>query len=125
MTLQRILRFLGWMAILFGIATLISGGRAIVEMHGITHPTANIVPFVLFFNLAAGVPYIVTGAGLILQRPWAAKSAAAIALATFAVFVGLGAWILVGNAYDIQTVLAMTLRTAFWSTAGVLAALRS
>lgn len=122
---KRPTQILGGVAILFGIATLISGGRAIVALHGIPDPTAKTVPFVLYFNFAAGIAYMVAGAGLILQRKWAPALAVAIALATTIVFLGLGAWILTGNAYEVRTVLAMVLRTVFWLGAGVAAVTRS
>lgn len=108
------IKVLGGIAILFGIVTLISGGSALFVLHEIAEPAAKIVPFVLYFNFAAGFAYIVTGAGLILLRPWSPAFAAAIALVTSVVFAGLGAWILAGNAYEVRTVVAMSLRAAFW-----------
>ncbi len=111
---KTVIKVLGGIAILFGIVPLISGGNALFVLHEIAKPTANIVPFVLYFNFAAGFAYIVAGAGLILLRPWSPSFAVAIALATTVVFAGLGAWILAGNAYEMRTVVAMSLRAAFW-----------
>jgi len=111
---KPVIKMLGGMAILFGIVTLISGGSALFVLHGIAEPAAKIVPFVLYFNFAAGFAYIVTGAGLITLRPWSPAFSAAIALATSVVFAGLGAWILAGNAYEVRTIVAMSLRAAFW-----------
>lgn len=114
---KPVIRVLGGIAVLFGIVTLVSGGNALFVLHGIAKPTANIVPFVLYFNFAAGFAYIVTGAGLILLRPWSSSFALAIALATTVVFAGLGAWILAGNSFEVRTVVAMSLRAAFWWSA--------
>jgi len=113
-TSKPVIKVLGGMAVLFGIVTLISGESALFVLHGSAEQTAKIVPFVLYFNFAAGFAYIVTGTGLIMLRPWSPSSAAAIALATSIVFACLGAWILAGNSYEVRTVVAMSLRAAFW-----------
>jgi len=110
---KPVVKMLGGIAVLFGIVTLISGGNALFVSHKIADPAAHIVPFVLYFNFAAGFAYIVAGAGLILQRLWAPALSAAIAFATMVVFAGLGIWILAGNAYVMRTVAAMSLRAAF------------
>lgn len=112
-----LIKVIGVTAVLFGIATLISGGSAIFALHEIAEPSAKIVPFVLYFNFAAGFVYIVTGVGLFLRLRWAPVFATLIAAATTVVFVGLGVWIFVGNAYEGRTVIAMTLRAAFWCVA--------
>ena len=88
-TSNLVIKVLAGIAVLFGIATLVSGGSALFELHGTENSTAQIVPFVLYFNFAAGFAYIVTGAGLILKRRWAPVSAVAIAVATIIVFLGL------------------------------------
>lgn len=111
---RPVVKVFGGIAVLFGIATLVSGADALFVSHKIADPAANIVPFVLYFNFAAGFAYIVAGAGLLRQRPWAPALSAAIAAATTLVFAGLVAWIFAGNAYAMRTVAAMSLRTAFW-----------
>lgn len=63
-----VVRVLAGIAVLFGIATLFSGGSALFELHGKENHTAQIVPFVLYFNFAAGFAYVVTGAGL--MKTW-------------------------------------------------------
>lgn len=113
-TPNRTLKILAVIAALFGIATIVSGGNSLFDLHGTENSTAKVVPFVLYFNFVAGFAYIFTGVGLILKRRWAPLSAAAIAIATVMVFLGLGGWILAGNAYAMRTVVAMSLRTAFW-----------
>ena len=113
-TSNPMIKVLSGIAILFGIDTLVSGGRALFELHGTENSAAKIVPFVLYFNFTAGFAYIVAGAGLALRRPWAPLFAAAIAASTIIVFVVLGIWIAVGNAYEARTIAAMSLRTVFW-----------
>lgn len=111
---KPVINGLGGLAILFGIVTLISGGNALFVLHGAADPKAHVVPFVLYFNFAAGFVYIVAGAGLVLQRSWAPLFAAAIAASTVIVLAALGIWITVGNAYEARTIAAMSLRTVFW-----------
>jgi hypothetical protein len=113
-TSAPVIKALGGIAILFGVATLFSGGSALFELHGTENHTTQIVPFVLYFNFVAGFAYVATGAGLIMRHGWASVSAVAIAVATIIVFLALGGWILAGNAYETRTVVAMSLRTAFW-----------
>ncbi|WP_186400411.1 hypothetical protein [Stappia sp. P2PMeth1] len=113
-------KVLAGIALLFGIATLVSGGNALFDLYRTETSTAKIVPFVLHFNFAAGFAYIATGAGLMLKRGWAPISALAIAAATAIVFLGLVGWILAGNAYEMRTVVAMSLRTAFWSSLAII-----
>lgn len=111
---KPVINGLGGLAILFGIISLISGRNALFVLHRIADSTAHIVPFVLYFNFSAGFVYIVAGVGLVLQRSWAPLFAAAIAASTVIVFAALGIWIAIGNAYEAQTIAAMSLRTVFW-----------
>ena len=113
-------KVLAGIALLFGIATLVSGGNALFDLYRTETSTAKIVPFVLHFNFAAGFAYIATGAGLMLKRGWAPISALAGAAATAIVVLGLVGWILAGNAYEMRTVVAMSLRTAFWSSLAII-----
>src|SRR5665647_1252375 len=71
----------------------------------------NIVPFVLWFNFAAGFAYVIAGIGLLLRKRWAAHLSAAIAVTTIAVFIALGIHILTGLAFEARTVGAMTIRS--------------
>jgi hypothetical protein len=119
-TSTPVIKVLSGIAVLFGIATLFSGGNALFELHGTANHTTQIVPFVLYFNFAAGFAYVATGAGLIMKHGWAPVSAVAIAVATIMVFLALGGWILAGNAYETRTVLAMSLRTAFWLSLAII-----
>lgn len=121
---KPLIKALAGISILFGIATIASGGRALFVQHAIADPTAKIVPFVLYFNFAAGFAYIITGLGLMLRRRWAPAFAVAIAVTTTIASIGLGVWIFAGNPYEMRTVGAMSLRTAFWIGVSLVSILR-
>lgn len=97
----------------FGIVTIIVGGRT---LFGGTDGRAagNIVPFVLWFNFAAGFAYVIAGIGLFLWKRWAAQLSVVIAVATIAVFVAFGVHVFLGGAFEARTVGAMTLRSILW-----------
>jgi len=75
----------------------------------------NYVPFVLWFNFLAGFAYIVAGLGLWLGRRWAARLAIGIAVATTITFAAFGLHVYSGGAFEMRTVVAMSLRTAVWA----------
>ncbi len=79
------------------------------------------VSFVVWFNFVAGFFYMVAGAGVWARRRWARPLAFAIAGATLVVFAAFGVHVLLGGAYELRTVAAMTLRTGFWVVIGFVA----
>ena len=74
----------------------------------------NAVPFVLWFNFAAGFAYVIAGVGLMARQSWAVWLSAMIVLSTAAIFAAFGLHVFQGGAYEMRTVGAMTLRTAVW-----------
>ncbi|WP_193140931.1 MULTISPECIES: hypothetical protein [unclassified Meridianimarinicoccus] len=106
----RTLRTLAVVAIGFGVLTVISGTTTLLG--GID--MGAVVSFVLWFNTCAGIAYVLAGIGLWQGRPWAPPLAVAIFLATLLVFAAFGVHVLRGGAFEMRTVLAMTLRTAVW-----------
>lgn len=97
-------------AIVFGLVTIISGGRALfggAEM-------GAVVPFVLWFNFAAGFAYVVAGFGLWYRASWAVRLPILIAVATAAVFATFLWQVWTGTAYEARTMGAMGLRLAVW-----------
>ncbi len=97
-------------ATLFGLLTLISGGRALfagAEM-------GAVVPFVLWFNFLAGFAYIAAGLGMWRNSGWAPPLALAIALATALVFAAFLWHVAQGGAHESRTTAAMTLRLGVW-----------
>lgn len=110
-------RILAAAALLFGLATVIQGGKTLFLGGPERVAGGTIVPFVLMFNFIAGFFYLAAGAGLLIGRRWAGGLALGIALTTAFVFAMLGVHISFGRAYEMKTVVAMIVRTGFWSMA--------
>ncbi len=101
-------------AVIFGSMTLFSGGSVLFIDGSARVAAGHYVPFVLWFNFAAGFAYILAGVGLFLWRGWAVSLAMLIAVATLLVFGGLGLHIWLGGDYEQRTLAAMTLRSTVW-----------
>ena len=74
-----------------------------------------VVPFVLRFNFIAGFAYVIGGLLLMIGHRLALPVALIILIATAAVFAAFGWRVLAGDAFEMRTVGAMTLRTLFWA----------
>ena len=110
-----------FIATVFGLLTLKSGG-SVLFIDGIAREEAgNYAPFVLWFNFFAGFSYLLAGAGLFLQKQWAAWLSILIASASAIVFLLLGLHILDEGLFETRTVVAMTLRTGVWACIAVFA----
>jgi hypothetical protein len=120
-TRSRVLVGAGVVGILFGLATIASGGQALFGGPAARAAVGDAVPFVLWFNFVAGFAYVAAGVGLVAGRDWAARLATLLALATGAVFVAFGVHVALGGAYELRTAMAMTLRTGVWTIIAVLA----
>ena len=105
----------GLLAIAFGLATLFEGGHVLFGGPAARAAAGNVVPFVLGFNFAAGFVYLLAGGAILARRTWAVRVAVALAATSLLVFAGLGVHILQGGAYEVRTVVAMTLRSGFWA----------
>ncbi|WP_324753924.1 hypothetical protein [Roseovarius sp. Pro17] len=101
-------------AVLFGLLTLFSGGRALFGTAEARAAVGDAVPFVLWFNFLAGFAYVAAGVGLFGRRSWAVLLSVAILFATILVTVAFGVHVLLGGAYEMRTVGAMSLRTVVW-----------
>lgn len=104
------LRMAGSGAVIFGLLTIVSGGATLLgalEM-------GAVVRFVLLFNTAAGLAYVVAGAGLWRGQRWAYSLSLAIFAATLLVFAAFGLHVLWGGDFEMRTVAAMALRSAVW-----------
>jgi hypothetical protein len=101
-------------AIVFGIVTIVVGGKTLFGGAEERAAAGNIVPFVLWFNFVAGFAYVIAGFGLFLWKRWAAQLSAVIAVATIAVFIALGVRIFLGGMFEVRTVGAMIIRSAIW-----------
>ncbi len=107
-------RIISLIAVGFGLLTLKEGGTILFGDEAARVAAGNYVPFVLWFNFLAGFAYIIAGAGLWLQQRWAVWLAAAIATATALTFAAFGVHIYSGGAFELRTVIAMSLRTLVW-----------
>lgn len=108
------MRIIGIVAILFGLMTVVSGGQALFGDEAARAAVGAAVPFVLWFNFLAGFAYVVAGIGLFMRSPWAAWLSAMIAAATVLLFFAFGIHVILGGAYEMRTVGAMTLRSLVW-----------
>ncbi|MBZ0146772.1 MAG: hypothetical protein K8F62_04410 [Pseudorhodoplanes sp.] len=110
----RSIVILALVAILFGTITIVVGGKTLFGSAEERAAAGNIVPFVLWFNFGAGFAYVLAGLGLFSWKYWAAHLSTAIAVATVAVFIAFGIHVLLGGAFEMRTVGAMTIRSAVW-----------
>jgi len=101
-------------ALLFGIATIASGGLALFGGTIIRSAAGDAVPFVLWFNFLAGFAYVLGGIAILQGWPSAGRIAGLIAAATGLVFIALIFVASRGTAFEWRTIGAMTLRTGFW-----------
>ncbi|MFP8836212.1 hypothetical protein ACLIJR_18270 [Hydrogenophaga sp. XSHU_21] len=109
-----VLRSLAVAAVIFGVLTVLSGGRALFGGEEAARAAGAIVSFVLWFNFVAGFVYVASGLGLWQRKRWAVQLATVVAATTALVFAAFGMHVLTGGAYEVRTVGAMTLRTLFW-----------
>jgi hypothetical protein len=111
----RGLRIAAAVAVAFGLLTLMEGGTVLFGSEAARLEAGHYVPFVLWFNFLAGFVYVAAGAGLWVRRRWAVWLALSIAVGTAIVFAAFGIHILLGGAFEMRTVAAMSLRTAVWA----------
>lgn len=112
------LRAVALIAVLFGALTVWSGGNVLFGNGA--EAAGNYVPWVVWFNFLAGFAYIAAGIGIWRRRPWAPALAAGLAVLTALVFVAFGSWVATGGAYEMRTVVAMTIRTLLWTAIAAL-----
>lgn len=108
-------------AVLFGVLTVISGGRALFGGDAAREAVGNAVTFVLWFNFFSGFIYVLAGIGLFLWRRWAALLSVFIAITTLLVFSAFGWYVATGGAFEMRTVGAMILRSGTWIAIAILA----
>ena len=114
---------ISFVAISFGLLTIRAGGTVLFGSAAARSAAGHYVPFVLWFNFLAGFAYVIAGVGLWLERRWAAWLAVVVAAATALVFAAVGVHVLAGGAYELRTVVAMSLRTLVWTAIAVVALL--
>lgn len=108
-------------AVGFGLMTLKEGGSVLIGNEAARSAAGNFVPFVLWFNFLAGFFYTIAGVGLWMKQRWAAWLALVIISLTALTFVAFGAHIFMGGAYEMRTVIAMSMRTLIWAVIAAIA----
>ncbi len=118
---QVLVRALAIVAIIFGLMTVASGAMALFGDQDIRTRLGSVVPLVLWFNFLGGFVYVAAGIGILLRRRWGSRLAVVLAIATLLVFAIFGIHVAAGGAYEMRTVAAMTLRSAFWIMVAIVA----
>lgn len=99
--------------LIFGIMTVVSGGRSLFTEEGIA-TRGNIVPLVLWFNFIAGFFYLLAGLSTFNIKACVKKLSVVLASLSSIVLIYLIIHIYKGGLYETKTVLAMNFRTFFW-----------
>ena len=104
---------------LFGLMTLASGGAVLFGGPAARIAAGAVMPFVLWFNTAAGIAYIVAAVGIWQGRAWSRMLAAVIAVATVLVLALFAVLAATGTPYEMRTLAALIFRSAFWGAVAV------
>lgn len=104
------------LAVLFGAITLFKAGSILYGAPSAREAVGDYVPFVVQFNFVAGAFYIIAGIGIYLKQGWAGVVSALIAGATILTAAAFALHIFAGGKYEMQTIGALAIRTAFWVT---------
>lgn len=108
-------------AVVFGLLTIVSGGRVLFGDSAAQEAAGDAVPFVLWFNFLSGFVYVLAGIGIAMRRRWSAWMAMALAVGIASVFALFGLHIFQGGAFEMRTVGAMILRLIVWIVISVVA----
>jgi len=108
-------RILGLVAGFFGAATVLAGGAVILRIGASRELAGEIVPFVVWFNFAAGFAYLAAAAGIWADRSWARPLAIAIAAATALVAIGFAIAVMAGQPFEARTIGALAFRFVLWA----------
>lgn len=114
------LRVIAVAAAIFGAATLYSAGGIVLDYGNSRDLAGAYVPFVVWFNLAAGIVYIVAAAGIWRRSTWAAGLSALIALATALTAIPFALHVVGGGDYEMRTIGALALRIGFWAAVAII-----
>ena len=106
---------------IFGILTVVSGGRALFGGPAAQAAAGDAVPFVLWFNFLSGFVYVLAGVGIAMGRRWAVMLSIAMAVTIALVFALFGLYVYQGAAFEMRTVGAMSLRLLVWVTIAAVA----
>lgn len=98
-------------AVLFGLVTIVAGGRLLLGLGEAGYP---VVRAVLAFNTAMGAAYVAVAAMIHHSALNGKRGAVWIVLANVAVLIALVVYASVGGEVARETFAAMTVRTVFW-----------
>ena len=111
---ELVLKWLAIAAVVFGVLTVFSGGRALFGNVEARAELGDVVPFVLWFNFMAGFVYVLAGVAFLRAKSWAATAALFLAVTTVLVFLAFVAHVIAGGAFEARTVGALSIRSLFW-----------
>jgi hypothetical protein len=114
------LRIIAVAAAIFGLATLYSAGAIVLDYGSSRELAGAFVPFVVWFNLAAGILYVVAAAGIWRRSTWAAGLSVFIALATALAAIPFALHVMGGGDYEMRTVGALAFRIGFWAVVALI-----
>lgn len=107
------LRISAIVAAIFGILTLIAGGRILL---GLGEAGYAVVRPVLLFNTVMGALYLLTAVFIVRSNDWARSLALFIAVTSVIVLLSIIGMRATGGTVANQTMAAMTLRSVVWAT---------
>lgn len=105
-----------WIALIvfiFGLLTLVSGGRALFTEVGI-NARGNAVPLILWFNFVSGFFYLLASYFTFTLKGCAKKLALVLAGFNALALLYLVGHILQGGLFENRTLAAMSFRAIFW-----------
>jgi hypothetical protein len=108
------LKIAAGVAVVFGLLTIVSGGWALFGGPAAEAAAGDVVPFVLWFNFLSGFVYLLAGVGIAMARRWAVTLSMGLAATIAAVFALFGLHVYQGAAFEMRTVVAMSLRLIVW-----------
>ncbi len=97
-------------AVLFGVVTLIAGGRVLLG----SDPGYEVFRPLLIYNTTMGLAYLAAGVTVLCSANAGRYAAGAIFLLNLLVLVGIFVLYRSGGAVAVDSLRAMTLRTAVW-----------
>lgn len=108
-------RAIGLAAGTFGLATITSGGSVALRVGSAYDLAGDVVPFVVWFNFVAGFFYVIAALGIWDNRGWARPLAVLITASTVLVAAGFVLSVASGHAFELRTVVALSLRFVVWA----------
>jgi hypothetical protein len=115
------LKWLAIAAIVFGVLTVLSGGRALFGNVEARAELGNVVSFVLWFNFTVGFVYVLAGVALLGAKRWAPAVALFLAVSTVLIFLAFITHVVAGGDFEMRTVGALVIRSLFWIAVALVA----